>query len=76
MLSLLLEQTLLEFLQQPNKIVGMVIAALGLAIAVLARKITKVSRKVDKPSSKDPLYLFLLGVALCLILVGLIFTIF
>ena len=75
MLSLLLEQTLLEFLQTPHKLVGMIVAALGLALAVLAKKITKVYRK-QKPSSSDPLYLILLGVALCMIMVGFIFTIF
>ncbi len=76
MLSLILEQTLLEFLQTPNKIVGIVLAMLGLALSILAKKITKVVRKVDKVSEKDPIYYCLLGFALCLILVGLILTIF
>ena len=75
MLPLLLEQTLLEFLKTPNKLAGMIVAALGLALAVLAKKITKVARK-RKPSASDPLYLILLGIALCMILVGFILTIF
>ncbi len=75
MLALLLEQTLLEFLQTPNKLAGMVVAALGLALAVLSRKIAKVARK-QKPAANDPLYLSLLGIALCMIMVGLIMTIF
>ncbi len=76
MLSLLLENTLLEFLQIPNVIVGLILAMLGLALSILAKKITKVVRRVDKVSEKDPIYYCLLGFALCLILVGLILTIF
>lgn len=76
MLSLILEQTLLEFLQTPNKIVGIILAMLGLALSILAKKITKVVRKVDKVNEKDPIYYCLLGFALCLILVGLIVTVF
>lgn len=76
MLSLLLENTLLEFLQIPNVIVGLILAMLGLALSTLAKKITKVVRRVDKVSEKDPIYYCLLGFALCLILVGLILTIF
>lgn len=76
MLSLLLENTLLEFLQIPNVIVGLILAMLGLALSILAKKITKVIRRVDKVSEKDPIYYCLLGFALCLILVGLILTIF
>ena len=76
MLSLLLENTLLEFLQIPNVIVGLILTMLGLALSILAKKITKVVRRVDKVSEKDPIYYCLLGFALCLILVGLILTIF
>lgn len=76
MLSLLLENTLLEFLQIPNVIVGLILAMLGLALSILAKKITKVVRRIDKVSEKDPIYYCLLGFALCLILVGLILTIF
>lgn len=76
MLSLLLENTLLEFLQSPNVIPGLILAMLGLALSILAKKITKVVRRVDKVSEKDPIYYCLLGFALCLILVGLILTIF
>lgn len=75
MLSLILENTLLEFLQSPNKIVGMVLAMLGLALSILAKKITKVVRKVEKVNEHDPIYYCLLGFALCLILVGLVITI-
>lgn len=75
MFSLLLEATLLEFLQTPNKLVGIILAALGFALSILAKKITKVARKTDNPSNKDPIYLILLAVALCVILIGLIITI-
>ena len=75
MFSLLLEPTLLEFLQTPNKLVGIILAALGFALYILKKKITKVARKTDNPSNKDPIYLILLAIALCLILVGLIITI-
>lgn len=76
MFSLLLEQTLLEFLTTPNKLVGIIIAALGFALSILAKKITRVARKSDEVSDKDPIYLIMLGFALCLIMVGLIITIF
>ncbi len=75
MLSLILENTLLEFLQSPNKIVGLVLAMLGFALSILAKKITKVVRKVEQVKETDPIYYCLLGFALCLILVGLIITI-
>lgn len=68
--------TLLEFLQTPNKIVGIVLATLGFAFTILAKKITKVARKVDTPSKNDPIYLIVLAISLCLILVGFIITIF
>ena len=76
MFSLLLEIRLLEFLQTPNKLVGMILAALGLAFALLAKKITKVARKTDKPSKSDPIYVIILAISLCVVLVGLIITIF
>lgn len=76
MFSMLLESTLLEFLQTPNKLVGIIIAALGFALSILARKITKVARKSDTVSSKDPIYLIMLAISLCLIMVGFILTIF
>lgn len=76
MFTLLLEATLLEFLQTPNKLVGIIIAALGFALSLLAKKITKVARKSETVDSKDPIYLILLASSLCLILVGLILTIF
>ena len=76
MLSLILEQTLIEFLSTPNKLVGVIIAALGFALSILAKKITRVARKSDEVSDNDPIYLILLAMALCLILVGLIVTIF
>ncbi len=76
MLTLLLEATLVEFLSTPNKLVGIILAILGFALSILAKNITKVARKTDTVSSKDPLYLILLAVALCLIMVGMIVTIF
>lgn len=76
MFSLLLEQTLIEFLTTPNKLVGIIIAALGFALSILAKKITRVARKSDEVSDKDPIYLIMLGFALCMIMVGLIITIF
>ncbi len=76
MFALLLEQTLIDYLSTPNKLVGIILAALGFALSILAKKITKVARKTDNPSNKDPLYLILLAVALCLIMVGLVISIF
>lgn len=76
MFSLLLEQTLIEFLTTPNKLVGIIIAALGFALSILAKKITRIARKSDEVSDKDPIYLIMLGFALCMIMVGLIITIF
>ena len=76
MFSLLLEQTLMEFLTTPNKLVGIIIAALGFALSILAKKITRIARKSDEVSDKDPIYLIMLGFALCMIMVGLIITIF
>ena len=76
MLSLILEQTLIEFLSTPNKLVGIIIAALGFALSILAKKITRVARKSDEVRDNDPIYLILLAISLCLILVGLIVTIF
>ena len=55
---------------------GIIIAALGFALSILAKKITKVARKTETVSNKDPLYLILLAISLCLIMVGLILTIF
>ena len=76
MLSLLLESTIIDFLSTPNKLVGIILAMLGFALAILAKKITKVARKSDKVAGNDPIYLIMLAVSLCLILVGLIITIF
>ena len=76
MFSLLLEQTLLEFITTPNKLVGIIIAALGFALSILAKKIARVARKTDDISDKDPIYLIMLGFALCMIMVGLVITIF
>ena len=76
MFSLLLEQTLIEFLTTPNKLVGIIIAALGFALSILAKKITRIARKSDEVSDKDPIYLIMRGFALCMIMVGLIITIF
>ena len=68
--------TLLEFLQTPNKLVGIILATIGFAFCILAKKITKVARKTDKPASNDPIYLIVLSLSLVLILVGLIISIF
>lgn len=76
MLSIVLQATLIEFLSTPNKLVGIILAILGFALSILAKNITKVARKTDSPSNKDPLYLILLAFALCLIMVGMIITIF
>lgn len=76
MFAILLEQTLIDYLSTPNKLVGIILAILGFALSILAKKITKVARKTDNPSNKDPLYLILLAVALCLIMVGLVISIF
>lgn len=68
--------TILEYLQTPNKLVGIILAMLGFAFSILAKKITKVARKTDSPKSNDPIYLIVLALSLVLMLVGLIITIF
>lgn len=68
--------TILEYLQTPNKLVGIILAMLGFAFSILAKKITKVARKTDNPKSNDPIYLIVLALSLVLMLVGLIITIF
>ena len=43
--------TILEYLQTPNKLVGIILAMLGFAFSILAKKITKVARKTDNQKS-------------------------
>lgn len=65
----------IELFSHTNVVVGIILAILGFSIVLLAKRVTLAVRKKDKIENNDNLYLGLLGVALLLILVGLLVTV-
>lgn len=65
----------IELFSHTNVVVGIILAILGFSIVLLAKRVTLAVRKKDKIENNDNLYLGLLGIALLLILVGLLVTV-
>lgn len=64
-----------KMFEEPNILIGVILAGLGFSTVLLARRITMAVRKTDKVENNDHVYLGLLGFALVMILAGLLITI-
>lgn len=67
-----LNMNLLDFLENPNVLVAIILTVLGVALAVLAKRMTKTFKNIEKVSDDDALMLIFKIIGLILILVGLI----
>lgn len=64
--------SLMEWLENPLAIVGVVLAAVGLAMAFIAKRITKAVRHKSDIDSNDKVYVSLCLTGLILVIVALI----
>ena len=70
--SIYLMASLMEWLENPLAVLGVVLAAVGLATAFIAKRITKAIRHQDTIASNDKIYVSLCLFGLVLVLVALI----
>jgi len=68
----LLGVSLIEFLNQPLIIVGLILLAFGLATVVLAKRVTRVARQDDKVDNDDKIYTAFKITGLILMMAGFI----
>lgn len=72
MLTLLLQNTLMDMLSDTRVITAILLAAVGLALTFLSKKITRMVRKKQKIDDHDKIYVGLKALSLLLILIALI----
>ncbi len=65
-----------DYFLTPSRLIGFGIIIIGVALAFLAKKITRVVRKKSEIENNDKLNTTLLSVALVMILLGMIISIF
>ena len=65
--------SLIEFLNQPLIIIGLILLAFGIATVILAKRMTRVARQQNEIDQADKIYTAFKIVGLLLILAGFIF---
>lgn len=68
----LLGVSLIQFLNKPLIIVGLILLSIGIATCVLAKRITRVARQQDEIDPEDRMYTAFKIIGLLLILAGFI----
>ena len=68
----LLGVSLIQFLNKPLIIVGLILLSIGIATCVLAKRITRVARQQDEIDPEDRMYTAFKVIGLLLILAGFI----
>ena len=68
----LLGVTLIQFLNQPLIIIGLILLAIGIATVTLAKRITRVARQSNNVDHNDKMYVTFKVIGLLLIVAGFI----
>jgi len=66
--------SLIQFLNKPLVIIGLILLSFGIATAFLAKRVTRVARQKNEIENSDRIYLTFKIIGLLLILAGFIFV--